>query len=196
MTNIKNEKENAETRNEKNNKKERGNVILAVVCSLAILLFAAYRFGIYDRFFGNVSANSDTTETTESTETVVDDAKLAEDDKLQEIIKTAQNHLDSVKTSQNIDEASAADTEILSLMDEVKNGSDNYTKSVYNYLSCVDAYVVNTYNTKYDAEKYSAAAETSLNHAEQNYESMNSIRGKYLKEAGLSENEIADRLSK
>lgn len=195
MTNIKNEKENAETRNEKNNK-ERGNVILAVVCSLAILLFAAYRFGIYDRFFGNVSANSDTTETTESPETVVDDAKLAEDDKLQEIIKTAQNHLDSVKTSQNIDEASAADTEILSLMDEVKNGSDNYTKSVYNYLSCVDAYVVNTYNTKYDAEKYSAAAETSLNHAEQNYESMNSIRGKYLKEAGLSENEIADRLSK
>lgn len=192
-----NETKNTETKKqEKNNKKERGNVILAVVCSLAILLFAAYRFGIYDRFFGNVSANSDTTEITESTETVVDDAKLAEDDKLQEIVKTAQNYLDSVKASQDIDEASTADTEILSLMDEVKNGSDNYTKSVYNYLSCVDAYVVNTYNTKYDAEKYSAAAETSLNHANENYESMNNIRNQYLKDAGLSENKIADRLSK
>ena len=194
MANIKNE--NTETRNEKN-KKERGNVILAITCSLAILLFAAYRFGIYDRFFGNLSANSSTTESTESTEkTVVDDSKLAEDDKLQEIVKTAQNHLESVKASQDIDEASAADTEILSLMEELKNGSDNYTKSVYNYLSCIDAYVVNTYNTKYDAEKYSAAAETSLNHANEDYESMNSIRSQYLKDAGLSEKEIADRLSK
>lgn len=189
--------ENKKTEKQENNKKERGNVLLAIVCVVAILVFAAYRFGIYDRFFGNVSANSDTTVSTESTEkTVVDDSKLAEDDKLQEIVKTAQNHLESVKASQDIDEASAADTEILSLMEELKNGSDNYTKSVYNYLSCVDAYVVNTYNTKYDAEKYSAAAETSLNHANEDYESMNSIRSQYLKDAGLSSTEIADRLSK
>lgn len=188
--------ENKKTEKQEN-KKERGNVLLAIVCVVAILVFAAYRFGIYDRFFGNVSANSDTTVSTESTEkTVVDDSKLAEDDKLQEIVKTAQNHLESVKASQDIDEASAADTEILSLMDELKNGSDNYTKSVYNYLSCVDAYVVNTYNKKYDAEKYSAAAETSLNHANEDYESMNSIRSQYLKDAGLSKKEIADRLSK
>lgn len=189
---------NTKIKETERDQKERGNVFLAIVSIAAILLFAGYKYGIFNSFQTNSAAEIQSDDAAEYV--AVDFEALETDDTLQNILADAKEQFVLVKNATEEDRiavANAADVRLLELMTQAATiESSDYATSVYNYVSCVDAYAVNTFNTQYDAEKYTNEADIALSNAESNFESLVDIRVEYLREAGLSDSDLISRLSR